>query len=124
MNQIQKNYVTAKTAFKAIEEARNAEEAEFLKSKGRDEKHIWMIDDEGVFDLLNKEFSDTAGAFDTKYTIAREALKAAEKELVSFALSISPEGIRETLKAGSKRVAGREELIAHIMRLDTATIPA
>jgi hypothetical protein len=124
MNQIQKNYIVAKAAFTAIEDARNAEEAEFLKSKGRAEKHIWMIDDEGLFDLLNKEFSDTAGTFEADYASAREALRAAEKELVSFALSISPEGIRETLKAGSKRVAVREALIAQVLHLDTATMPA
>jgi hypothetical protein len=44
----------AKAAFQAVDSALNQKERDFLKEKGRSEKHIWMIDDEVVFDLYKR----------------------------------------------------------------------
>jgi hypothetical protein len=125
MNKVQKNYMVSKAALKAIEAVMAEKELKFLQSKGRMENHIWAIEDEAAFDLLNVEFAATVEDLDADYTAARLALKAAETALIEYALSISPVGIRETLRRGSKnKIAIREQLIDVVMRLDTSTIPA
>jgi hypothetical protein len=125
MNQVQKNYMEAKAALKAIETELAKKELKFLQGKGRKEAHIWMIEDETIFDLLNVEFSATTEALDTDYTTARQALKTTESALIEYALSLSPAGIRETLRRGSKnQIAIREQLIDVVIRLDTSTVPA
>jgi hypothetical protein len=124
MNKVQMNYMQSKAALKAVEAVLAERELVFLKGKGRTEKHIWTIEDEAVFDLLSVEFAATVETLDADYTTARLALKAAESALIEYALSISPAGIRETLRRGSKnQIAIREQLIDIVMRLDTSTVP-
>jgi hypothetical protein len=125
MNKVQRDYMVSKAALDAIEAVMAEKELKFLQSKGRTESHIWAIDDEAVFDLLNVEFCATIEDMDADYEAAQLALKAAKNALIEYALSIAPAGIRETLRWGSKNQAViREQLIDAIMRFDTSTFPA
>jgi hypothetical protein len=125
MNQEQKNYIAAKAAVDAIESAIAEKELKFLQGKGREETRIWAIEDEEVFEILNAEFSVAEESICADYTSARKLLKTSERALVEYALSIAPDGIRETLRRGSKEQATvRKKLIETIMRLDVSTVPA
>jgi hypothetical protein len=125
MNQVQKNYMVSKAAVKAIETVLAEKELEFLQSKGRKEAHVWAIEDEAIFDILNVEFSATVEDMKADYTATRLALKAAEKAVIEYALSIAPAKIRETLRQGVKDYSKiGKDLIDTVMRLDTSTVPA
>jgi hypothetical protein len=125
MNKVQKNYLAAKAAYDTIEAMLAEKELKFLQSKGRAESHIWAIEDEAIFDLLNEEFSKIIEDLYDDCVSARLALRAAERALIDYGLSIAPAGIRETLRRGSKeQFMIREKLIKTIMRLDTSTVPA
>jgi hypothetical protein len=125
MNQVQKSYITAKEAFRAVELTLNKKEREFLKGKGRNEDHVWMIDNETIFNLLNEEFSALTIDLNNEYNTAKGALKDAENALVEYGLSIAPTEIRETLRRESKRLLSvREQLIDMVIRLDTKTVKA
>jgi hypothetical protein len=118
MNQVQEHYVKALAAFQDVEDTLKRKETAFLRARGRTEAHIWMIDDEEVFDRLNSEFADTVQDLDAARAAARATLKAAENALIAFALSVSPATVRETLRRGAERQAAtREKLIDLTMRL-------
>ena len=69
-------------------------------------KSLWMMDDEELFDLHVEAFG-----------------KIAEEALIEFGLSISPEGIRETLRKGvAHSVKIREKFIDTTYRLDVETM--
>jgi hypothetical protein len=124
MNRVQKNYMITKEAFQAVNTAMNNREREFLKDKGRPEDRLLKIEDDTTFELLNEEFSALTQDMWADLVTARCAFNNAEKALVSYALSISPAGIRETLRRGCRQVIIRERLINLVMTLDTRTVPA
>jgi hypothetical protein len=70
------------------------------------------------------EFSATVEDIEADHTAARLALKAAEKALIEYALTLAPPKIRETLRQGIKEVKIREQLINTVMKLDTKTVHA
>jgi hypothetical protein len=125
MNRVQKNYMASEAALKEIEAALAEKELKFLQSRGRKEAHVWAIEEEAIFDLLNVEFSATVKGMAAARTAARLALKDAENALIEYALSLAPAGIRETLRQGARDYLKiRKDLIDTAMRLDTSTVPA
>jgi hypothetical protein len=125
MNRVQRNYIVSRAALEAIEAVMAEKELQFLRSKGRTENHVWAIEDEAVFDLLNVEFCVSIEDIDADYEAARLALRAAENALIEYALSITPDKIRETLRQGSNtQTAIRKKMINVVMKLDTSTVPA
>lgn len=107
----------------AVEGALGAKEAEFLRSRGRAETRIYMIDDDETFSRLNAEFAPHAECFGAGCAAAKTALREAESALVEYALSVAPAKIRDTLRSGCKKIVFREKLIGSIMRLDAAAVP-
>jgi hypothetical protein len=115
--------MVTKAAFRTLKAEMDKKERVFLKGKGRAEAHIWEIEDETVFDLLNEEFAALTKDVWSDYITARDALKSAEEALIEYALSIAPAKIRETLRRGMRVIAFRNRLIDDVMLLDTKTVP-
>jgi hypothetical protein len=125
VNAVQKAYMKARAVREAAEDRMNRLEAGFLASRGRAEKHIWMIDDESVFDLLNAEFSESPKHEYEALIKAREDLKQAENALIAYGLSIMPEKYKKEagILRSSRDITVRRKLIDLAFRLDTGTVP-
>lgn len=125
MNKQQRAYAAAERAMKAAEASMAAEEAAFLERKGRTERNLCEIEDDRAFDALLMEFYEEPPivALAEDVEAKREAKRAAEHNLIEYALGIAPAGIRETLRRGAeKQIKIRNELISAAMKLDTATV--
>ena len=126
MNKQQKAYSVAEIKLKAAEAVLKAREKSFLKLRGRPESCLYEIDDDQTFDALLIEFYEDPEIVNMADDIEahRTALNTAEDELIEYALSIAPAGLRETLRRGAAtRATIRKELIQATMKLDTETVP-
>jgi hypothetical protein len=125
MNAVQKTYMKARAVREAAEDRMNRLEAAFLANRGRAEKHIWMIDDESVFDLLNAEFSKEPKYEYEALIKARDALKQAENDLIAYGLSIMPAKYKKEAEIlrSSRDITVRRKLIDLAFRLDAGTVP-
>ena len=134
MNKIQMAYALAKAQHDAIKDENDKREAEYcakrgyLTGEGNPALHVWMIDDETIFEAANEEFcrlNEQGGNDEIK---AREVLKAAENALIEWGLSIMPRGMakeRDTLRReGERLLKVRKQLIDLAFRVDARTIPA
>ena len=104
MNKYAENYLIAKVAYDAAVETENEMEEKFLSEKGYTNKRIFTIENEQEFDRLNEEFAvilEKNGMQSIRYE-ALEKMKAAEEELIRFALSIVPAKEKAILEKASK----------------------
>ena len=125
MNKQQRAYAAAERGLKSAEATMAAAEAAFLERKGRPERNLCEIEDDRAFDALLTEFYEDPEivAMEEDVEAKRAVKKAAEQDLIEYALEISPAGIRETLRRGAERqIQIRRKLIAIVMTLDTNTV--
>jgi len=132
MNKIQRAYALAKASHDAIKEANDQREAEFCRARGyvtaegNPALHVWMIDDETIFETANAEFCAMNEQGSNDEIKARELLRAAEDALIEWGISIMPASMHkeaETLRNGAKNLMRvREKLIDIAFRLDSRTI--
>lgn len=128
MNKQQRAYAKAKAAFALAKEHENETECAYLAAHGY-KGPLYALEgkiDADLYDALEIgicENEDCAAAFSASID-ARKALVKAEDALIEYGISISPAGIRDTLRSGVKRREIREKLIGLAFRLDTRTVRA
>jgi hypothetical protein len=131
MNKQQKAFLEAKAILESLEAIQNEQEMAYIISKGLKNSdgttphHTWCIDDDTTADTAIEEFSEmvSSSGLWKKIVDAREQLNDAEKELIKYALSISPAGIRQSLeKASSENYTIRKEIIDTVINLDVSTV--
>lgn len=131
MNKVQKNYMVAKAALQTYEEMAADIEKRYIiengitNEGGEIPERVYCIDDMDVFNKANEETGKTIkeSGIEEKINAARKNLESAEENIIKFALSISPIGIRKTLEKGVKEnYTIRMKLIDLAFRLDTSTI--
>jgi len=133
MNRIQRAYAQAKARHDAIKAANDQREADYCAAHGyktgdgKPALHVWMIDDDAIFETANAEFSILNEQSGNDGIEAREALRSAEDALIEWGLSIIPRGMekeRETLRSEGKRLLKvREQLIDLAFKVDSRTVP-
>lgn len=134
MNKVQKAYALAKAAYKAAEDEETRVERAFIarhnikNSDGTTPDYLWKWDaPDDEWDAMNALLDAEEGgqaALDMM-DAAKKALVSAEDALIEYAISISPAGIRDTLRRGAKnQLSVREKLIDLAFRLDTRTVRA
>lgn len=123
MNKYAENYLIAKAAYDASVETENEMEEKFLSEKGYPNKRIFTIENEQEFDRLNEEFAvilEKKGMQSIRYE-ALEKMKAAEKELIRFSLSIVPAKEKAILeKAAKTNWKVRQQIIDLAIRYEPA----
>lgn len=131
MNKVQKNYMMAKAALQTYEEIAADIEKRYIiengitNEGGEIPERVYCIDDMDVFNKANEETGKTIkeSGIEEKINAARKNLESAEENIIKFALSISPIGIRKILEKGVKEnYTIRMKLIDLAFRLDTSTI--
>ena len=131
-NKEQKAYIEAKKALEALESQEKEMEAEYVKSlgivneDGSGPTRTWTIDDDEAADKAITEFGileEKSGLWG-KILSARANLKAAEENLVQYALSIIPfKKEREVLTEAVKtNYTTRAKVIETVLQLDAATV--
>lgn len=131
MNKVQKNYMMAKAGLQAYEKlARDIEKEYIIKNGIRNDDggipaRVYCIDDMDIFNRANEETARIIQESGLEEIInsATDNLKVAEENLIKFALSISPAGIRETLEKGAREnYTVRMKLIDLAFKLDVSTL--
>ena len=129
MNKQQKEYALARARAEALAETMNENEAQFIREQGitnpdgSTPEHLYMIEDEEVFNKAVDDFRlSPLNLYDEHNTAVKE-LTQAEDALIDYALSITPPGIRPALQTGRKQYKIRQQLIDAAFRLDTRTVP-
>lgn len=134
MNAIQKRYINAKASLEIAEKQEQRFEVEFMERKnivnddGSKARRVYHIEDEELFDEVNKEYEAAVNGCGIwgRYLKAKEEYKAAEKELLKFALDAIPASmgkLKEDLKRGAEtNLKVRNQLIETILKLDTQTL--
>lgn len=127
----QRAYNQARQASELAGAMASAHERAFLAARGATDRHgqparcLWQIENDAVFDALEVEYQADPAAVKLQKAdmAARVALIKAERDLVAWALSIVPAGIRSTLApAAETDHATRKKIIDLAMRLDASTI--
>ncbi len=121
---MQREYAIAKAANDAAQERLTHYEAEFLRRLGIEADEIFSIEKDDDFDLACDLFDADPRAVELSEDLDRcaEALKSAENALIEIGLTLTPKGIRETLRK-SKSLEIRRRLIDLAYRLDPGTVP-
>lgn len=131
MNKVQKNYMVAKAALQTYEEMEAVIEKKYISENGIKNEgeevpaRVYCINNEAVFDKANEETAKIIqeSGLEEKINSARENLKTAEEDMIKFALSIAPDGIRKTLEKGVRENhTTRMKLIDYTFRLDVSTL--
>ena len=129
MNKVQKKYTEAKALVEAIQQTIDETEEAVIKELGIINEdgsipaRIWMIDDEKAFDAACKKFETEHGDLEHDLNAAKDALDAAEDELIGWGLSIAPAWVQEKLGRHLKDYNVRTKLIDLAFRLDARTVP-
>ncbi len=127
----QRAYNQARQASELAGAMASAHERAFLAARGATDRRgqparcLWQIENDAVFDALEAEYQADPEAVKLQKDdmAARAALIKAERDLVAWALSIVPAGVRSTLApAAEKDHATRKKIIDLAMRLDASTI--
>lgn len=127
----QRTYNQARLASELAGARAAAHERAFLAARGATDRRgrparcLWQIESDAVFDALEAEYQADPEAVKLQKAdmAARAALIKAERDLVAWALSIVPAGVRSTLApATEKDHATRKKIIDLAMRLDASTI--
>ena len=130
MNEVQKKYAFAKAQERTLTEIYDEAEAAFIADSGyRDPqtdqppKHLYQIEDDGVFEELCEAFSvDPANNWE-EVNRAKDALRKAEDELIEYGLSLCPVKVQEKLRKACKtRLKTREKILDLAFRLDPTTV--
>lgn len=130
-NEQQRGYKQAQRASELAKASSAAHEAAFLAAKGatdrrgRPARQLWQVENDAVFDALEVEYQADPEAVKLQKAdmAARAAFIKAEKDLVAWALSIVPAGVRDTLApAAETDHATRKKIIDLALRLDASTI--
>ena len=130
-NTEQRTYMLAKAHLKTLEDTQSDMEREYIAAQGimsedgKTPSAICCIDDNDTFDRINLEFSELpeAQAIWLEILEARELLKQAEEQLITYGLSIAPAKQREILaRAAETNYTTRIKIIDLVMRLDVATV--
>ena len=133
MNKAQRAYMIAKARVQEIESRQEEIEKKYISDKGivnpdgSTPDFLWCMDDDAAFDKAIEEFSAliSAAGLESALNAARDDLKAAEDNLISYGLSLAPAGVRATLERGVKQSAApRQKLIDLTFRLYASTVPA
>ena len=133
MNKAQRAYMIAKARVQEIESQQEEIEKKYIADKGivnpdgSTPDFLWCMDDDAAFDKAIEEFSAliSAAGLESALNAARDDLKAAEDNLISYGLSLAPAGVRATLERGVKQSAAtRQKLIDLTFRLYASTVPA
>ncbi len=131
MNKVQRNYMMAKAELQTCEELARDIEKEYIiengirNNNGGIPARVYCIDDMDIFNRANEETAKIIQESGLEEIInsARNNLEIAEENLLKFALSISPSGIREILERGAKEnYTIRMKLIDSALKLDVSTI--
>lgn len=131
MNKVQKNYMVAKAVLQTYEEMETDIEKKYISENGIKNEdgevpaRVYCIDNEAVFDKANEDTVKIIqeSGLEEKINSARENLKNAEENMIKFALSIAPDGIRKTLEKGVREnYTTRMKLIDYAFRLDVSTL--
>lgn len=131
MNRYQRTYMLAKAHLKMLESKHNEIERQYIVAQGimnedgKTPNAIYCIDDNDTFDHINLEFSELpeAQAIWLEILEARELLKQAEEQLITYGLSIAPAKQREILaRAAETNYTTRIKIIDLVMRLDATTV--
>lgn len=127
----QRTYNQARRASELAGARASAHERAFLAARGATDRHsqparcLWQIENDAVFDALEAEYQADPEAVKLQKAdmVARAALIKAERDLVAWALSIVPAGVRSTLAPVAETDhATRKKIIDLAMRLDASTI--
>lgn len=131
MNIVQKNYMVAKAELQTFEEMAADIEREYIVKNGIKNEddgtpaRVYCIDDMDVFDRASEETARIIqeSGLEARINSARENLKVAEENLLKFALSIAPVGIRKILERGAREsYTTRMKLVDYAFRLDVSTL--
>ena len=130
-NAIQEAYMMAKAILETLEAEEKQLEHQYIidngitNSDGSIPEAIYCVDDEAIFDKANEEESkmvEDSGLW-AKILAAREALKAAENNMVEYGLSIAPAKVREVLsKEAQTNYTTKQKLIDLVLKLDVSTV--
>ena len=115
MNNAQRAYMIAKARVQEIEFQQEKIEKKYIADKGivnpdgSTPDFLWCMDDDAAFDKAIEEFSAliSAAGLESALNAARDDLKAAEDNLISYGLSLAPAGVRATLERGVKQSAAK-----------------
>lgn len=131
MSEAQARYMVEKAACEASDEAANEYEEKWCSghgykdAKGKCAKHIYMIDDEMLFEKacaeIEKDGSYTALLAECKRRAT--ALHEAEDRLIEWSLSFVPKGLRAALLPHKNEYRFRTKMIDIAFRLNPASIP-
>lgn len=133
MNAIQRRYMIAVAAYETLTFEENEIERKYIEKNnitgddGELVSHIWVLDDEELFDKVNAELANLPESKENneKQNAAREELKLAENAMIEYGLSIAPAGLRDTLSKGAKSDYNiRKKLIDLVYKLDVSTVNA
>ncbi|MDE7342267.1 MAG: hypothetical protein K2N80_17190 [Lachnospiraceae bacterium] len=131
MNKVQKKYMIAKETLQTYEKMEADIEKKYIiengikNEDGKIPARVYYIDDDNTFDKANEETAMIVqeSGLEEKINSAKENLIIAEENMIKFALSIVPAGIRKTLEKGVKKnYTIRMKLIDYTFRLDVSTI--
>lgn len=129
----QRAYSQALRAYQLAEASAAAHERQFLAARsiqdrrGRPARHIWQVEDADLFDALDQEYGTdpTAQRLQADFYQARVAFIQTERALISWALSIVPAAVRDTLAPAAEHDSGtRKKIIDLALQLDVATVPS
>ena len=115
MNNAQRAYMIAKARVQEIESQQEEIEKKYIADKGivnpdgSTPDFLWCMDDDAAFDKAIEEFSAliSAAGLESALNAARDDLKAAEDNLISYGLSLALAGVRATLERGVKQSAAK-----------------
>lgn len=133
-NTEQRAYMMAKALVDTLNARAEQIEQKYMKERGivnadgETPRHIWIIDNEEVFNKANEETApeiDALGIYE-----AEQLLKSAEDALINYGLSIVPTHVRNMLQRPCFGLDGdyvhvdiRAKVIETAMQLDVSTVP-
>jgi len=131
-NKEQVTYMKAKALLETLEEKEKEMEADFVKGlnivneDGSVPTRTWAIDDDEIAEKAIDDFGkieEESGLW-AEILSAKEALKAAEENLIQYALSIIPfKKEREILTRAAKgNLKCREQILESVLKLDVSTV--
>jgi hypothetical protein len=132
-NAEQRVYMLAKAHLDALMDEQAEMERNYIKAQniinddGTAPEMIYCIDDEEIFERINREFSELpeSKAHWAKILEAEDLVKQAETQLIAYGLSIAPARERDILsKAAERDYTTRKKLIDLVLKLDASTVPA
>jgi hypothetical protein len=130
-NKAQRDYKYAKSRLDKLEAIQNEQESQYIISKGIVNPdgsiplRTWSIEDDSVSNAAIEEFSsiiEKSGLW-SSICDAREALKVSEENLIAYAISILPAGMRSIMiEAAATNYTSRQKMLETVLQLDVSTV--